>query len=108
MVTGDQSDQEEEEEEEGENENPQEGVQEEELNPNELRMENLLKDVKGDTPKVKMEFPMYGGNLDSEEVLGWIDALDNYFEYEEVAEDQRVKFSKKKLKGHALTWWNYV
>jgi hypothetical protein len=71
-------------------------------------MDNLLKVMKGVTPNVNIEFPMYSGKMDSEEVLGWVDALENYFEYEEVVDRKKVKISKKKLKGLSLTWWNYV
>lgn len=64
--------------------------------------------VKGDgTPKVKFKLPMYVGKMDNEEVLAWIDALDN-FEFEEVQEDKKEKFTKTKLKGISLTQWNYV
>lgn len=69
------------------------------MDPNDLRMAKLLKAVKGDGHKIKM---------DSEELLDWIGALDNYFEYEDVPEDQRVKLAKTKLKGHTLLWWDYV
>ncbi|XP_059064560.1 uncharacterized protein LOC131856697 [Cryptomeria japonica] len=46
--------------------------------------------------------------MDSEEVLEWIDALENYFEYEDMNEDKKVKFSKTKLRGTTLTWWSSV
>lgn len=95
--------------EEGESENPQ-GVQgdEDELDLGERRMVKMLNVVKSDAPDVKLDFPMYSGKLDSKEVLDWIDAMDNYFEYKEVANEQKVKFAKTKLKGLTLTWWNYV
>jgi DNA-binding transcriptional regulator WhiA len=38
-----------------------------------------------------MEFPMYEVNLDVEELLDWIRALDKYFDYEDVEEDKKVK-----------------
>lgn len=51
---------------------------------------------------------MYGGKMDNEEILDWIDALHNYFDFKEVQEDQKVRLAKTKLKGPALTWWNYT
>lgn len=102
MVTGYLSDKE-----EGEEESSQ-GGSKVEMDPDDLRMEKLLKEVKGEGSKIKIDLPVYGGKLDSEEILDWIGALDNYFEYEYVPEEKRVNFSKKKLKGHALLWWDYV
>ena len=34
----------------------------------------------------KMDIPMYEGNLDVEELLDWIRALDKHFDYEDVEE----------------------
>lgn len=33
--------------------------------------------------------------------------MDNHFESEDILDEQKVKVSKKKLKGHALLWWDY-
>jgi hypothetical protein len=54
----------------------------------------------------KMEIPMYEGNLDVEELLDWIRALDKYFDYEDVEEDKKVKHIVTRLKGHATLWWD--
>ena len=54
----------------------------------------------------KMEIPMYEGNLDIEELLEWIRALDKYFDYEDVEEDKKVKHAITRLKGHATLWWD--
>jgi hypothetical protein len=53
----------------------------------------------------KMDIPMYEGNLDVEELLDWIRALDKYFDYEDVEEDKKVKHVITRLKGHAALWW---
>ena len=34
--------------------------------------------------------------------------MDNFFDYEEMDEGQRVKFAVTKLKGHATLWWDGV
>jgi hypothetical protein len=54
----------------------------------------------------KMDIPVYEGNLDAEEILDWIRALDTYFDYEYVEEDKKVKHVVTRLKGHATLWWD--
>jgi hypothetical protein len=54
----------------------------------------------------KMDLPVYEGNLDAEELLDWIRALDTYFDYEDVEEDKKVKHVVTRLKGHATLWWD--
>lgn len=81
---------------------------EEELDPKDQRMAKLLKAVKSDKYKVKIDVQKFGGNLNEEEFLDWISSLDNYFECEDIPEEQRVKIAKTKLKGHALVWWDYL
>ncbi|XP_059066434.1 pre-rRNA-processing protein ESF2-like [Cryptomeria japonica] len=101
---GDVSDEEEEEEEE---EEFQEAEGEEQIDPEEQRTIRLLKAMKGDQYKVRVDLPVYGGNLNEEELLDWIAAMDTYFESEDIPDDQKVKVAKNKLKGHAPLWWDY-
>jgi hypothetical protein len=54
----------------------------------------------------KMDIPVYEGNLDVEELLDWIRALDKYFDYEDVEEEKKVKHVITRLKGHAALWWD--
>jgi DNA-binding transcriptional regulator WhiA len=49
---------------------------------------------------------VYEGNLDVEELLDWIRALDKYFYYEDVKEDKKVKHVVTRLKWHATLWWD--
>lgn len=63
--------------------------------------------MKGDQYKVRVDLPMYDGNLNEQELLDWITAMDTYFESEDVPYDQMVKVTKTKLKEHALLWWNF-
>jgi hypothetical protein len=53
-----------------------------------------------------MDIPVYEGNLDDEEILDWIGALDTYFDYEDVEEEKKVKHVVTRLKGHATLWWD--
>jgi hypothetical protein len=48
-----------------------------------------------------MDIPIYEGNLDVEELLDYIRALDKHFDYEDVEEDKKVKHVVTRLKGHA-------
>ena len=43
-----------------------------------------------------------------DELIDWINELEEYFEYEDIQEPDRVKFAKTKLKGHAKIWWQEV
>jgi hypothetical protein len=56
--------------------------------------------------KTKMDLPVYEGNLDAEELLNWIRALDTYFDYEDIEEDKKVRHAVTQLKGHATLWWD--
>jgi hypothetical protein len=53
-----------------------------------------------------MDISMYEINLDIEEILYWFRALDEYFDYEDVEEDKKVKHVVTRLKGHASLWWD--
>ncbi|GLJ29216.1 hypothetical protein SUGI_0576220 [Cryptomeria japonica] len=63
---------------------------EDEVDPEERRLVRLLKAVQNNAGKRHVDVPIYQGKMDSEEVLGWLDALENYFEYEEMEDDKRV------------------
>jgi len=80
----------------------------EELDAEDQKFAKLLKAVQSDKPKVKVDVSKYNGSLNEDELLDWIAALDNHFECEDVAEDQKVKIAKTKLGGHAWVWWDYV
>ena len=54
------------------------------------------------------EVPSYSGSLNPKELIDWINELEEYFEYEEIEDPNRVKFVKMKLKGHASIWWKEV
>ena len=38
--------------------------------------------------------------------VDWVDALNSFFECDEILENQRKNIAKSKLKGTTLTWWN--
>jgi hypothetical protein len=49
---------------------------------------------------------MYEGNLEVEELLDWVRAMEKYFNYEVVEEDKMVKNVVTRLKGHVALWWD--
>jgi hypothetical protein len=61
-----------------------EAEHEEEVAAEDASTEQLIKSIAQMGAKEKMEIPVYEGNLDAEELLDWIRALDTYFDYEDV------------------------
>jgi hypothetical protein len=83
-----------------------EAEREEEVAAEDAANERLIKAISRMGAKPKMGIPVYEGNLDVEELLDWIRALDTYFDYEDVEEDKKVKHAVTRLKGHAALWWD--
>ena len=83
-----------------------EAEREEEVAAEDAANECLIKAIARMGAKAKMDIPVYEGNLDAEELLDWIRALDTYFDYEDVKEDKKVKHAVTILKGHAALWWD--
>ena len=70
-----------------------------------LEEERLFKAISKIGKRPKFEVPTFLGNLNPEELIDWINELEEYFEYEGIEDPHRVKFAKAKLKGHAKIWW---
>jgi DNA-binding transcriptional regulator WhiA len=69
------------------------------LQPKDAANERLIKAITRMGAKAKMDIPVYEGNLDAEELLDWIRALDTYFDYEDIEEDKKVRHAVTRLKG---------
>jgi hypothetical protein len=82
------------------------GHEEEEIPMEDAANERLIKAIARMSSKTKMDIPAYEGNLDAEELLDWIRALDTYFDYEDIEEDKKVRHAVTRLKGHATLWWD--
>ena len=67
-----------------------------------------LKSMERRTMDEKLELPIFSGKMDSKVVMDWLDALNSFFVCEEILEHEKVKIEKSKLKGSALTWWNFI
>jgi hypothetical protein len=79
---------------------------EEEVTAGDASNKRLIKAISRMGAIAKMDIPIYEGNLDAEEILDWIRALDTYFDYEDVEEDKKFKHVVTHLKGHATLWWD--
>jgi hypothetical protein len=87
-------------------ESKNEDVEGEEVAGEQAVEERLLRAVVKMGTREKIEVLMYEGNLDVEEFLDWVSALDNYFDYEEIDDEKKVKHAVTILKGHATLWWD--
>ena len=83
-----------------------EAEQHEEVASEDAANERLIKAITRMGAKAKMDIPVYEENLDAEELLYWIRALDTYFDYEDIEEDKKIRHAITKLKGHAALWWD--
>lgn len=64
-----------------------------------------MKEVLGSITKAKMDLSSYIGSMNIEKVIDSIIMMDNFFEYEEMEDEKKVKFIVTKLKRHiALSW----
>ena len=75
------------------------------LNPIEERIFRAISRF-GKRPTI--EVGIFSRNLKPDELIDWINELDEYFEYEDIRDLDRVKFAKAKLKGHAKIWWQEI
>jgi hypothetical protein len=71
-----------------------------------VSQDHLIKVVSKIGARVRIEVPMYEGNLEVEELLDWVRVMDKYFDYEDIEEDKMVKHAVTRLKGHATLWWD--
>jgi hypothetical protein len=71
-----------------------------------VAQDRLIKVVSKIGARERIEVPMYEGNLEVEELLDWVRAMDKYFDYEDIEEDKMVKHAVTRLKGHATLWWD--
>ncbi|XP_028755921.1 uncharacterized protein LOC114715291 [Neltuma alba] len=60
------------------------------------------------TKRVKVEAPDFDGRLDVNAFLDWLATMDDYFEWYNMSDIQRVRFTKMKLVGSARKYWQFV
>ena len=83
------------------------GDQEEEETPETIEM-NLLRYVLGSSSTPKLSLSTYDGNLSVEGLVDQIGELDQYFDYEEIDKDKKVKLVVTRLKGQEALWRHSV
>ena len=97
-------DESEDEREEGQD-NQEEQEEEEALNPEEEKLFKALTKIR---KRPKFEVLTFSGKLNLEELINWINELQEYFEYQEIEDLDRVRFAKAKLKGQTKIWWQEI
>ncbi|OMO77559.1 hypothetical protein COLO4_25093 [Corchorus olitorius] len=55
--------------------------------------------------EVRIEIPIYDGELNPEKLNGWIKQLEVYFSTKPYTNQQRISFARLRLGNHAVTWW---
>jgi hypothetical protein len=53
----------------------------------------------------KVDINPYQGEIDALKLNHWLQQLEVYFNIHHIDEEQKISFSRLKLEGHALTWW---
>ena len=66
-------------------------------------------DTAGDiTKKVRMEVPDFEGKVDATQFVDWLAAIEEYFNWYDMMDGRRVRFTKMKLVGLSKVWWTGV
>ena len=66
-------------------------------------------DMAGDiTKKVRIEVSDFEGKVHATQFVDWLAAIEEYFNWYDMADDRRVRFAKMKLMGLAKIWWTGV
>ena len=86
------------------NDEEEESPNKEEEHPKEVRVLKMLMKANSG-PRV--EVPMYD-DLNVEELMDWINALNKYFDFEEIEDKKKVRYATTRMKGHAFIWWDEV
>ncbi|XP_059076362.1 uncharacterized protein LOC131875738 [Cryptomeria japonica] len=100
----------EESDEEGKQEDEEEEPQRKELEiPTDQRtFLESLKTTDKDSSEANMEIPTYSGQVNAEELVDWIDAMNNYFEYKEVAKEKKLYRRMQNFKQKDLDVASYT
>ena len=73
-----------------------------------LEEEKIFKAISKIRKRPRFYVPTFLGNLNLEELIDWINELEECFEYEEIEDLDRVKFPKAKLRGCKRSKWNEI
>lgn len=64
----------------------------------------MLRAISQIEKRPKIEVANYSKNLNLEEMIDWVNEMEEDFEYEEIKDPNQVEFAKTKLKSHAKIW----
>ncbi|KAL6313102.1 hypothetical protein AAG906_018817 [Vitis piasezkii] len=66
-------------------------------------------DTAGDITKiVRMEVTNFEGKVDATQFVDWLVVIEEYFNWYDMMDDRRVRFTKMKLVGLAKVWWTGI
>jgi hypothetical protein len=68
----------------------------------------VLRSIFGVGSNSRAYLPFFGGSLNPEESIDWINAMNKHFNFSKVKEDKQVRFVVTRLRGHASLWWDGV
>ena len=71
-------------------------------------MARFVKAIRSGDAKGRSDLPLYAGKMDDEELIDWFKAMENYFEFENIEDKEKVRIAKTRLKWHVLLWWNCI
>ena len=57
------------------------------------------------TKKVKIDVADFSGDVSPKVFVDWLNSLEDYFAWYNMNDEQRIAFTKVKLKGPARIWW---
>ena len=40
--------------------------------------------------------------------MDWINAMNKYFDFEEIEDKKKVRYAATRMKGHAAIWWDEI
>ena len=70
--------------------------------------DNIFRAISKMGKRPKIDVSVFLGNLILDELINWINEIEEYFEYEDIGDLDSVNFVKAKMKGHAKIWWQEI
>ena len=56
----------------------------------------------------KVDIPEFGGKLDPDEFLDWLQTVERVFDFKDIPDEKKVKLVALKLRRYASAWWANV
>ena len=70
-----------------------------------LDLYDATKDI---TKKVRVDVPDFDGRIDPQAFSDWLATLERYFEWYDMPDERKVRFTTMKLVGQAQIWWSGI